>query len=64
MTYNTVDTIYYKSANKLLHYGQKLFSVDKLRSMKAQLPFARAIPDECLGIDATSVLEQVTFKNC
>ena len=58
MTYNTVDTIYYKSANKLLHYGQKLFSVDKLRSMKAHLPFARAIPDECLGIDATSVFLQ------
>jgi len=58
MTYNTVDTIYYKSANKLLHYGQKLFSVDKLRSMKAHLPFARAIPDECLGIDATSLIHQ------
>ena len=58
MTYNTVDTIYYKSANKLLHYGQKLFSVDKLRSMKAHLPFARAIPDECLGIDHTSILQQ------
>lgn len=57
MTYNTVDTIYYKSADKLLRYGQKLFSVDKLRSMKALFPFAKAIPDECLGIDPTSVLE-------
>ena len=57
MTYNTVDTIYYKSAEKLLRYGQKLFSVEKMRSMKALFPFARIIPDECLGIDATSVLE-------
>ena len=57
MTYNTVDTIYYKSADKLLRYGQKLFSVDKLRSMKAHLPFAKIIPDECLGIDPSSVLE-------
>ena len=57
MTYNTVDTIYHKMAQKMLHYGQKLFSVEKLRSMKAHLPFARVIPDECLGIDATSVME-------
>merc|ERR1712045_94457 len=56
MTYNTVDTIYHKMAQKMLHYGQKLFSVEKLRSMKAHLPFARAIPDECLGIDPSSVI--------
>ena len=56
MTYNTVDTIYYKSADKLLRYGQKFFSVEKLRSMKTHLAFANIIPDECLGIDATSVL--------
>jgi len=57
MTYNTVDTIYYKSADKLLRYGQKFFSVEKLRSMKTHLAFASVIPDECLGIDASSVLE-------
>lgn len=56
MTYNTVDTIYYKSADKLLRYGQKFFSVEKLRSMKTHLAFASIIPDECLGIDASSVL--------
>jgi len=56
MTYNTVDTIYYKSADKLLRYGQKFFSVEKLRSMKTHLAFASVIPDECLGIDASSVL--------
>jgi len=56
MTYNTVDTIYYKSADKLIRYGQKFFSVEKLRSMKTHLAFASIIPDECLGIDATSVL--------
>ena len=49
MTYNTVDTIYYKSADKLLRYGQKFFSVEKLRSMKTHLAFASVIPDECLG---------------
>ena len=49
MTYNTVDTIYYKSADKLLRYGQKFFSVEKLRSMKTHLAFASIIPDECLG---------------
>ena len=58
MTYNTADTIYYKSADKLLRYGQKLFSVDKLKSLKAHLPFASAIPDECLGIDESSVGDQ------
>jgi bromodomain-containing protein 7/9 len=58
MTYNTVDTIYYKMAKKLLHYGQKLFSVDKLRSMKNHLPFVQAIPDECLGIDSSSIIEE------
>ena len=63
MTYNTVDTIYHKMAQKMLHYGQKLFSVEKLRSMKAHLPFARVIPDECLGIDATSVLESKENAN-
>ena len=49
MTYNTVDTIYYKSADKLIRYGQKFFSVEKLRSMKTHLAFASIIPDECLG---------------
>ena len=63
MTYNTVDTIYHKMAQKMLHYGQKLFSVDKLRSMKAQIPYARAIPDECLGIDPSSVIAMENKEN-
>merc|ERR1712141_659771 len=63
MTYNTVDTIYHKMAQKMLHYGQRLFSIEKLRSMKAHLPFARVIPDECLGIDPSSVLAMENKEN-
>ena len=64
MTYNTVDTIYHKMAQKMLHYyGQRLFSIEKLRLMKAHLPFARVIPDECLGIDPSSVLAMENKEN-
>merc|ERR1712141_401343 len=63
MTYNTVDTIYHNMAQKMLHYGQRLFSIEKLRSMKAHLPFARVIPDECLGIDPSSVLAMENKEN-
>ncbi|XP_024086406.1 bromodomain-containing protein 7 isoform X2 [Cimex lectularius] len=49
MTYNQPDTIYYKSAKRLLHGGLKLFTPEKLRQLSNSLPFINQIPADQLG---------------
>ncbi|KAL0279326.1 UNVERIFIED_CONTAM: hypothetical protein PYX00_000917 [Menopon gallinae] len=51
MTYNHQDTIYYKAAKKLLHYGTKLLSPEKLRPLRSVLPFMAEITPEQVGFD-------------
>lgn len=51
MTYNHQDTIYYKAARKLLHYGTKLLSPEKLRPLRSVLPFMAEITAEQVGFD-------------
>ena len=54
MTYNTQDTIYYKSAKKLLGYGRKILSVEKIQLLRGHLPFTITISPEEFGFDMNS----------
>ncbi len=51
MTYNAAETIYHKTAKSMLQFGLKLFTKDKIKSMRRHLPFAAKIPDQMLGLD-------------
>ncbi|KAL1449340.1 hypothetical protein WDU94_000532 [Cyamophila willieti] len=51
MTYNHPETIYFKSAKKLLHSGLKITSADKLKQMVHALPCMLEIPESQLGFD-------------
>uniref|UniRef100_A0A8D8USP4 Bromodomain-containing protein 7 n=1 Tax=Cacopsylla melanoneura TaxID=428564 RepID=A0A8D8USP4_9HEMI len=51
MTYNHPETIYFKSAKKLLHSGLKITSADKLKQMVHALPCMLEIPETQLGFD-------------
>eukprot|EP00095_Tigriopus_kingsejongensis_P007659 snap_masked-scaffold116_size340332-processed-gene-2.16 protein:Tk07659 transcript:snap_masked-scaffold116_size340332-processed-gene-2.16-mRNA-1 annotation:"bromodomain-containing protein 7 isoform x3" len=57
MTYNTQDTVYYKTAKKLLTIGRRLFTPEKLIPMRDQLPWLRDITPEELGFDITAELK-------
>ena len=49
MTYNKPDTIYYQSAKKMLDYGFKLLSRDKLFSLRNTSRCMRMLTSEELG---------------
>ena len=51
MTYNTNDTIYYKSAKKLLGYGRKILSAEKIRPLRGHLPFITTISTDEFGFN-------------
>lgn len=51
MTYNHPETIYFKSAKKLLHSGLKILSTEKIKQMVHILPCMLDIPEEQLGFD-------------
>ena len=51
MTYNTNDTIYYKSAKKLLGYGRKILSAEKILPLRGHLPFITTISIDEFGFD-------------
>ncbi len=51
MTYNTQETIYYKTAKKLLQIGTKLLTPEKLILMREQLHFMNDLTEEELGFD-------------
>ncbi|XP_014271236.1 bromodomain-containing protein 7 [Halyomorpha halys] len=54
MQYNRQDTMYFKSAKRLLHSGIKFLSVQKLRQLARTLPLIKQIPPEQLGFDLDS----------
>jgi len=54
MTYNTQDTIYYKSATKLLSYGRKILSPEKIRGLRNHLPFIKTITQQEFGFDVNA----------
>jgi len=55
MTYNTKDTIYYLSAKKLLSYGRKIVSAEKIRPLRGHLPFITTISTEEFGFDINEI---------
>lgn len=61
MQYNRQDTMYFKSAKRLLHSGIKFLSVQKLRQLARTLPLIKQIQPEQLGFDLDSG-EPVDFE--
>ena len=51
MTYNTQETIYYKTAKKLMLIGMKLLTPEKLILMREQLHFMNDLTEDELGFD-------------
>lgn len=57
MTYNTNDTIYYVSARKLLGYGRKVLSAEKIRPLRGHLPFITTISTEEFGFNINAFID-------
>lgn len=51
MTYNLPDTVYYKTARKLLQQGQRILAKERLRALAEHLPLLRELGREELGFD-------------
>lgn len=51
MTYNRPDTIYYKAARKLLHYGARVLSEERIIPLRAILPFMDEVRSDQLGFE-------------
>ncbi|GAB6025856.1 hypothetical protein CHUAL_011834 [Chamberlinius hualienensis] len=51
MTYNRPDTIYHKTAKRMLHFGSKLISKEKILLLKNTLPFISELTSEELGFE-------------
>lgn len=51
MMYNRPDTIYFKTAKKMLHIGLKMMMKDKLLPLRHALPFMTELTLEELGFD-------------
>jgi len=51
MTYNHHDTIYYKAARKLLHYGVRVLSQERILSLRSVLPYMEELSPDQLGFE-------------
>lgn len=51
MTYNHQDTIYYKAARKLLHYGVRTLSEERIIALKPLLPYMEEVRSDQLGFE-------------
>ncbi|KAK7080242.1 Bromodomain containing protein 7 [Halocaridina rubra] len=51
MTYNQLETIYYKAAKKLLYIGEKILSPEKVLSLRRELPQMQTLNKEQLGFE-------------
>lgn len=51
MTYNRPDTVYYKSAKRIWHSGNKLLSKEQLLALESSLSFFPELTSEDLGFD-------------
>ncbi|KAL7301259.1 hypothetical protein TKK_0005999 [Trichogramma kaykai] len=59
MTYNHQDTIYYKTAKKLLHTGLKMVTPEKLKPLRSVLIYMQDLTTEELGFElGTEVIAQ------
>lgn len=70
MTYNRPDTVYYKSAKKMWHVGEKLLSQDQLLLLRRNLPYIADLGAEELGFDLDDdadedyVKEEIASDSC
>jgi len=51
MTYNLPDTVYFKTAKKLLQQGQRILAPERLRALAEHLPLIKDLSKEELGFD-------------
>lgn len=51
MTYNLPDTVYYKTAKKLLQQGQRILAPERLRALAEHLPLIKELSKEELGFE-------------
>lgn len=51
MTYNLPDTVYYKTAKKLLQQGQRILAPERLRALAEHLPLIKELGKEELGFE-------------
>ncbi|EEC16810.1 bromodomain-containing protein, putative, partial [Ixodes scapularis] len=56
MTYNRSDTVYYKSAKRMWHSGNKLMSKEQLLGLESSLSFFPELTSEDLGFDIRGVM--------
>lgn len=56
MTYNQLDTIYYKAAKKLLYVGEKVLTPEKILTLKRELPLMTTLSIEQLGFDVNPLV--------
>ncbi|XP_067144180.1 bromodomain-containing protein 7 isoform X1 [Centruroides vittatus] len=70
MTYNRPDTVYFKSAKKMWHVGEKLLSQDQLLLLRRNLPYISDLGAEELGFDPDDdadedyVKEEIISDSC
>ena len=62
MRYNAPDTVYFTEARRLLSYGLKLLSKEKLMVMRGNFEFMRGITLEQMGL--TVKVGGGVFLNC
>jgi len=63
MTYNTQDTIYYKTAKKLRAVGRALLTPRRLIPMREQLAFMEELTEDDLGFDIMGEPDQEAFDD-
>jgi len=51
MTYNLPDTVYYKTAKKLLQQGQRILAPERLRALAEHLPLIKELSKDELGFE-------------
>lgn len=61
MVYNQQETIYYRTAKRLLHGGLKVCSRDKLRALLPSMPFLSEISSTELGFELQSPEEVINL---
>ena len=56
MQYNLPDTVYYKTAKKLLQQGQRILAPERLRPLAEHLPLIKELTREELGFDMSELV--------
>lgn len=62
MTYNMADTIYYKSAKRLLHTGLKMLSPEKIKQLSLTVKCINEVSPDLLGLQARTGQHLVEYQ--